>query len=111
AYRVLIPTSQLTFEYAALLTVGLAAAEELQLAICPHCGVLLVIDPLATHRDQCLYCNPSISATLDDLCPPHATRTTPSFWRRRSAIRRAPDDPTSPEALHHNGVRHAARTG
>ncbi len=64
AYRVLIPAAQITFEYAALLTVGLAEAEELALAICSRCSVLLVIDPLASRRDQCMYCNPAMSATL-----------------------------------------------
>jgi hypothetical protein len=64
AYRTLIPTAELTFEYAALLTVGLAAAEELTLATCSQCGVLLVIDPLAKHRDQCLDCNPRMGGTL-----------------------------------------------
>jgi hypothetical protein len=73
AYRTLFPGAQITFEYAALLTVGLAQADELALAVCPQCGVLLVIDPLATKCDQCMYCNPAMSAKLGEV---YRARTT-----------------------------------
>ena len=56
AYRVMLPTANITFEHAAFLTIALARGDELRLAGCGDCAGLVVVDRLSLLQPSCAQC-------------------------------------------------------
>jgi hypothetical protein len=56
AYRMLLPSSQISFEHAVFLAVALARADQLRLGGCSDCGSLVVMERFPVRDVRCHHC-------------------------------------------------------
>ena len=56
AFRVLLPSAQISFEHAVFLTSALAGGEQLRLGGCSDCGALMVTERFALRSTRCHHC-------------------------------------------------------
>lgn len=55
-FRAMVPNSRLTMDQTVLLVTALAQGEDHQIAHCPKCSAIVLVDPLAVHRGLCMTC-------------------------------------------------------
>jgi hypothetical protein len=56
AYRMLLPSAQITFEHAVFLATALARGDQLRLSGCSSCGSLMVTERFTLRPQRCLHC-------------------------------------------------------
>jgi hypothetical protein len=56
AYRVLLPSAQISFEHAVFLTTALARGDQLRIGGCCDCGGLMVTERFPLRSGRCLHC-------------------------------------------------------
>jgi hypothetical protein len=56
AYRMLLPSAQITFEHAVFLATALTRGDQLRLAGCSGCGSLMVAERFALRSQRCHHC-------------------------------------------------------
>jgi hypothetical protein len=56
AYRMLLPSSQITFEHAVFLATALAQGDQLRLGGCGGCGSLMVTERFTLRAQRCHHC-------------------------------------------------------
>ena len=56
AYRMLLPSAQITFEHAVFLASALSRGDQLRLALCGGCGALVVAERFALRAQRCHHC-------------------------------------------------------
>ena len=56
AYRMLLPSAQITFEHAVFLATALTRGDQLRLAGCSGCGGLIVVERYSLHAKRCHHC-------------------------------------------------------
>ena len=56
AFRLMLPSAQISFEHAVFLTTALALGEQLRLANCADCGALMVTERLRLRATHCHHC-------------------------------------------------------
>ena len=56
AYRMLLPSAQITFEHAVFLATALTRGDQLRLAGCSGCGGLMVAERYSLHTKRCHHC-------------------------------------------------------
>ena len=56
AYRMLLPSAQITFEHAVFLATALTRGDQLRLAGCSACGSLMVAERFSLHAKRCHHC-------------------------------------------------------
>ena len=57
AYRLLLPSAQISFEHAVFLATALGRGDQLRLAPCSECGGLLVTERFALRSVRCHHCS------------------------------------------------------
>ena len=57
AYRLLLPSAQISFEHAVFLVTALGRGDQLRLAPCSECGGLLVTERFALRSVRCHHCS------------------------------------------------------
>jgi hypothetical protein len=62
AYRMLLPSAQITFEHAVFLATALSRGDQLRLALCSGCGALAVAERFALRPQRCHHCAGSAQA-------------------------------------------------
>lgn len=58
-FRQLFPDASISFEHMLLLLAEAGKGEEMAVAHCSDCGVMMVVDALSLYRDVCPHCNGS----------------------------------------------------
>jgi hypothetical protein len=56
AFRLLLPSAQISFEHAVFLAVALARGDQLRLGDCSDCGSLMVTERLPLRTSRCTHC-------------------------------------------------------
>ena len=56
AFRLYLPTAQISFEHAVFLATALARGDQLRLGDCSDCGSLVVTERLPLRRTRCTHC-------------------------------------------------------
>jgi hypothetical protein len=56
AFRMLLPSAQISFEHAVFLATALARADQLRLGDCSHCGSLMVTERFPLRTSRCTHC-------------------------------------------------------
>jgi hypothetical protein len=56
AYRMLLPSAQITFEHAVFLATALTRGDQLRLAGCSGCGGLIVVERYSLQAKRCHHC-------------------------------------------------------
>jgi hypothetical protein len=56
AYRMLLPSAQITFEHAVFLATALARGDQLRLSGCSSCGSLMVTERFTLRAQRCHHC-------------------------------------------------------
>ncbi len=56
AYRVLLPSAQISFEHAVFLATALSRGDQLRLGGCSDCGSLMVMERFALRAGRCHHC-------------------------------------------------------
>jgi len=57
AYRLLLPSAQISFEHAVFLATALGRGDQLRLALCSECGGLLVTERFPLRSVRCPHCS------------------------------------------------------
>jgi hypothetical protein len=80
AFRLELPSAQISFEHAVFLATALARGDQLRLDNCGSCGGFVVIEPFQMRSPRCSYCAaaaPSRSAAIDARRVPGKKRDLP----------------------------------
>ena len=62
AYRLLLPSAQISFEHAVFLATALGRGDQLRLALCSECGGLLVTERFPLRSVRCHHCSATTPA-------------------------------------------------
>ncbi|HYM27296.1 MAG TPA: hypothetical protein VET66_04055 [Steroidobacteraceae bacterium] len=60
AYRLLLPSAQISFEHAVFLATALGRGDQLRLACCSECGGLLVTERFPLRSVRCQHCSATV---------------------------------------------------
>jgi len=70
AFRLLLPSAQISFEHAVFLAVALARGDQLRLGDCSDCGSLMVTERFPLRTSRCTHCT---APAQPRRIPPHNT--------------------------------------